>query len=82
MNVLGMKIAARREKAEIFFESSIPARYILGYQLLALPKFNKAWSPKIQQRYGLQQNVYESYQKKFRANLAQPQSILGEFQSL
>lgn len=54
-----------RHEGEVIFESSIPAEYILGYQVFSLPKFKKPWKEEINTHYGLNEVDYNKYRTKF-----------------
>ncbi|KAF2072700.1 hypothetical protein CYY_005980 [Polysphondylium violaceum] len=57
-------VGARRERDEVYFESSIQPEHILGYQIFSIPKFNKRWSKEIQLHYGLGKGEYKYYSDK------------------
>lgn len=65
---------------EIIVESSIPAEYILGYQIFSLPRMNVGWSTSIQQQYGLNKMEYDNFRSRLCAEKSEPgiQQILEE----
>lgn len=52
-----------RFNQEVLFESSIPAEYVLGYQIFSLPSFRSDWSEDTQRKYGLNKTDYEKCRK-------------------
>jgi hypothetical protein len=50
---------------EVAFVASIPAQYLVGFQVLSFPSFNQKWSREIEKYFGLNKNQYDFYKKKF-----------------
>jgi hypothetical protein len=62
----------------VVIESSIPKEFILGYQIFCLPSFNADWSDSILKRYGLSNEVYNSYRKRLRNDWNNRTTILED----
>ncbi len=55
---------------EILIESSIPKEYVLGFQMISLPSFNRPWSEAIFKNYGLDEINYNKYRQALLSDQA------------
>ncbi|MCK4609370.1 MAG: ankyrin repeat domain-containing protein [Gammaproteobacteria bacterium] len=51
---------------EFLLPSSIPAEYVLGFQVFALPKMRCEWDERIKTQYGLTRKEYNNFQNQFK----------------
>jgi ankyrin repeat protein len=70
---------------EVFFESSIPAQHLLGYQVFSLPDLSQEWSNEIQLYFGLNRQDYNYYRNSFlngnMMNLANLINVVTNYQA-
>jgi len=50
-----------RHASEVIVESSLPRKYVIGFQLFSLPSMHEDWSSNIKEKYGLNRQKYQEF---------------------
>ncbi len=68
---------------ETVIESSIPAEYIVGYQIFSLPRMDVPWSPTVQITYGLSEKEYYNFRQSLFQGQIDPKVVdsIAEYQA-